>query len=339
LQTWYSRRHERSLMFLRPYLAPGKKMVISEWDMGYDDGQPARAEAVVFALREIVGPNPDVAYVSHWWNGDDQEGSATWEKHQTRKGGALRPVVAAVQAFREGAAAPDPVPPPPDPAPPPPAGTIDLPAWCTLRRAIVPPGNKYWRIVRAYWRDSDTSGGTHHIYALQPHNPAVSMKVRWENTTDTVPLDKPLNEPAGNYAMFGAEYMAWLEGGGASLSDSVSGMKLPQNQHVSYYIEWELAENEAPPPPPSIPAALKTLLLAEAERRQVLQFNPTAALQKVIFAGDLDQFTPNSPEFYVTYENRVYVGQRAENGRGVVRVYFAPSGVWTPVQFVERGGA
>jgi hypothetical protein len=336
LQTWYSRRHEQALRFLGPYIASGKRMIISEWDMGYDTSQEARAADCVYALANIVGTNPAIVAVNHWWNSDDGEGAATWEKHQTRKGGAFRPVVNAIKAFREGAE-PGPVPPPPDPAPPPPPGdTIQLPSWCVVHRAVVPAGQQYWHLRRAYWQDSDTAGGKHHIYALEPHDPTCTMYVRWESTVDSVPLDKPASEPAGNYAMFGAQYQAWVEGRGARLSDSVSGMKLPQNQHVAYYLEWELKMKADPLPPPTIPEALKTLLLAEAERRLALPFNPTAAIQKVIFAGDVDQFTPNSPEFWVTHEGKVYVGQRAENGRGRVRVYFCMSGDWSNVHYVER---
>jgi hypothetical protein len=265
LQTWYSRRHEQALQFLTPYTAVGKKMIINEWDMGYDDGQEARATAVVYALEHIIGPNKHVLFINHWWNGDDNEGANTWEKHQTRKGGQFRPVVHAVAAFRASASSTVPVSDPVEPhdteeptdmgntepsvdptvlqpLPFAPSSDIRLPEWCKVERASVSAGQPYWHLKRAYWQDSDQSGGTHHIYALNPHDPTVTLVVRWDSHADRVPLEKPENEPAGNYPMFGALYSAGLEGRGTAISDSVSGMKLPQNQHVSYFLEWELRD-------------------------------------------------------------------------------------------------
>lgn len=80
------------------------------------------------------------------------------------------------------------------------------------------------------------------------------------------------------------------------------------------------------------PATLQSALLAEADRRQVIEFNPDAALQKRIFADD---FVPNSPEFEVEFGDVRYVAQRAENlASGEVRVYYARSGNWRYVQYV-----
>jgi len=79
---------------------------------------------------------------------------------------------------------------------------------------------------------------------------------------------------------------------------------------------------------------LKDALLAEAEARQVIQFNPNAALQQRIFA---DGFVPNSPEFDVQVSGVTYRAQRAEHlGTGKVRVYYARVGDWGNVRFVER---
>jgi hypothetical protein len=76
-------------------------------------------------------------------------------------------------------------------------------------------------------------------------------------------------------------------------------------------------------------------LLQEAERRQVIQFNPGAALQKRIFA---EGYVPNSGEFSVTAAGTNFTAQRAEHlGTGSVRVYFAVAGNWSNVQFVQRG--
>lgn len=84
-------------------------------------------------------------------------------------------------------------------------------------------------------------------------------------------------------------------------------------------------------------AAADAALLAEGEARQVIQFNPSAALQKRIFA---DNFVPNSPEFGLTVNGVAYTGQRAEDlGTGHVRVYYVVVGDWANVQTVERGAA
>jgi hypothetical protein len=86
-------------------------------------------------------------------------------------------------------------------------------------------------------------------------------------------------------------------------------------------------------------AALDTLgraLLDEAERRQAIQFNPTAALQKAIFA---DGFVPNSGEFHLQLAWVSYAGQRAEHlSSGRVRVYYAVAGQWNNVTYAERPG-
>lgn len=90
-----------------------------------------------------------------------------------------------------------------------------------------------------------------------------------------------------------------------------------------------------PDPDPAPTATLAQALLAEADRRQVLQFNPDAALQKHVFA---DGFVPNSPEFDLTFDGVKYIGQRAENLRtGEVRVYHVRVGDWDAVAYETRG--
>lgn len=90
-----------------------------------------------------------------------------------------------------------------------------------------------------------------------------------------------------------------------------------------------------PKPDPTPSATLAQALLAEADRRQVLHFNPQAALQKQVFA---DGFVPNSPEFDLTFDGVNYIGQRAENLRtGEVRVYHVRVGDWDAVAYETRG--
>lgn len=88
------------------------------------------------------------------------------------------------------------------------------------------------------------------------------------------------------------------------------------------------------PAQPSISITLETILLSYAERFQVIQFNPDAALQKVIFA---DGFVPNSGEFAFSQAGTTYIGQRAEKlENGEVRIYFVAEGDWGNVRYAVR---
>lgn len=76
------------------------------------------------------------------------------------------------------------------------------------------------------------------------------------------------------------------------------------------------------------------VVLFVGDTRQVMQFNPDAAIQKRIFA---DGFVPTSPEFTQAVGGATYVGQRAERlDTGQVRVYFVRSGQWNSVYFATR---
>lgn len=339
LATWFSRRHEQALKFLQPYISAGKRLIINEWDMGYDDGQEYRARGVAYALEHIIGPNDAILFVSQWWNGDKGEGSFAWDKHRTREDGVLLPVVHAVAAFRAGASLPD------NPGGTggtggaggeQPTGEIRLPEWVRVDRAVVPVGQKYWQLKQAYWQDSHESGGTHHIYALNPHDGAVEMLVKWGTATDRVKLEKPQSEPAGNYAMFGAEYSAQLEGRGVTLSDKVSGMKMPQNQHVSYFLEWELATKEGEVP---VPTDWKTALMDNLDAAQLskgIRLNPNAAIQKVIFAQGFVPVVGEVP--FVHPDKSLPATQKAERLADNAKRYYSWSAA-EGVKWYERGGA
>jgi len=79
---------------------------------------------------------------------------------------------------------------------------------------------------------------------------------------------------------------------------------------------------------------LQAELVAQAQAHQVIQFNPTAALQERIFAHD---FVPNSGEFDMAVGNAVYRAQRAEHLQsGEVRVYYVRVPHWSNVEFISR---
>ncbi len=84
-------------------------------------------------------------------------------------------------------------------------------------------------------------------------------------------------------------------------------------------------------------AALSAQLIAEAAQRQVISFDPGAALQKRIFD---DGYVPNSPEFDIENKGVRYRAQQAEHLQtGERRVYYAASGDWSNVHFVSRNTA
>jgi len=81
---------------------------------------------------------------------------------------------------------------------------------------------------------------------------------------------------------------------------------------------------------------LRESLLIEATRTQVMRFNPTASLQRRIFA---DGFAPNSDEFDVPFGDATYRAQRSEHlGTGKVRVYYCKVPDWSNVLYIERAG-
>jgi hypothetical protein len=91
------------------------------------------------------------------------------------------------------------------------------------------------------------------------------------------------------------------------------GAGLPWKKHVCFAGTFQRTIYRAQPT-----GTFRERLLAEAARRQVIQFNPSAALQQRIFAAG---FVPNSPEFEIDE----CIAQRAEHlDTGEVRVYFAP---------------
>lgn len=108
----------------------------------------------------------------------------------------------------------------------------------------------------------------------------------------------------------------------------------------------EQLQNGNPPPVLTRPAlpetpmptpgddTLRTLLTTEAARRQLLHFNPQAALQKRIFA---DGFVPNTDEFTITADNAQYVAQQAEHlASGEKRVYYVKVGDWGNIQTIRN---
>jgi hypothetical protein len=105
----------------------------------------------------------------------------------------------------------------------------------------------------------------------------------------------------------------------------------PLLQRLAPTIREHLATAETPLLPALPP---RELLLAAAEKRIALAFNPEAALQKAAFK---DGFVPNGEEFALEFAGSTFICQRAERlSDGAVRVYHCRSGEWATVWHVER---
>ena len=115
-------------------------------------------------------------------------------------------------------------------------------------------------------------------------------------------------------------------------SEQVVGMGMPYKLHTSVFIilqmmRWDQVSAATYP-------TLAAQIVGEAEKRQVIEFNPQAALQKAIFAAG---FVPNSPGFETVREGVRYIAQRAEHlNSGEVRIYFVKVGDWGNVAYQVR---
>ncbi len=116
---------------------------------------------------------------------------------------------------------------------------VKVPDWIKVTDANVPAGTRYWRLFKVEYWDDQRSGGTHHIYTMNPYDSSKRIAVSNGQQTWEVPLDKPNNEPSSNFAMWGGNYYkAWMTG---MPSDTIEGMHMPAKHHVSYLLWWEEA--------------------------------------------------------------------------------------------------
>lgn len=102
-----------------------------------------------------------------------------------------------------------------------------------------------WKLTRVEYLSEEHSGGTHHIYAMEPHSPTEQLEVCTPGECFFIPLDKPANEPAANFAMWaGGAYTARIAG---QISDEIGHLKMRgpteeteyQAHHISYKLTWE----------------------------------------------------------------------------------------------------
>lgn len=141
----------------------------------------------------------------------------------------------------------------------------------------------------------------------------------------------------GNYALFQHYYPGQGQQGPWCIkpfgpAETAVGIGMPNNWHVSTFVIWTTVPRDEWEGQTPGYSSLKEALAKEAQKAQVIQFNPKAALQRAIFAAN---FVPNSPEFDLEYNRVAYRAQRAEHLRtGEVRVYFAMVGQWDIVEWV-----
>lgn len=122
-----------------------------------------------------------------------------------------------------------------------------------VSRAYCSTGLGCWRLVGVEYLPEEVSGGTHHIYITEPHDATVEMEV-CVSTGDCyrVPLDKPQDEPAANFAMFaGARHRVQLVG---APSDEIFNLMMRgpteetehQAHHISFKLTWEWTREIGP---------------------------------------------------------------------------------------------
>ncbi len=188
-------------------------------------------------------------------------------------------------------------------------------------------GDVYYKLIGAAFIDEEAAAGRHIITVDvidENFNRIQGAKVwhgwpthRFPEFDERVQLTIFGSQPA-EWGLF-ATFDAWTVPGpywvqvADGKSDTFYGAGLPWKKHVCFAGTFQRTIYRAQPA-----GTFRERLLAEAARRQVIQFNPSAALQQRIFAAG---FVPNSPEFEIDE----CIAQRAEHlGTGEVRVYFAP---------------
>ncbi len=110
--------------------------------------------------------------------------------------------------------------------------------------AAAQPGQRYWKVIKAEFQNSQEGGGRHHIFieVLDEAGKRIvgqPVEVLWSDGSATVYTeDKPAPEYAANFPMYGnlGGYALRIPG----LSETVTGMGLPGGkQHVVYNVVFQ----------------------------------------------------------------------------------------------------
>lgn len=260
------------------------------------------------------------------------------------------------------------VPAPTPQTPPAPSGEVQLPSWVGVQKATVAPGSKVWRLKRAEYHADDTSGGRHHIYIEEPHNPNIRAVIKNTATSEVfyIPLEKPRSEPAGNHPMYGVGNVYSVEMEGAA-SDRVTGLTMPGNHHVTYHLWFEMTTEPvkeipvptpptptppAPTPPAPVPSPVPAPAMSAPEQAFALvgknvTLNPTHALPGMILginrnAGQDKGYHLLGPEVRFQNAQKKYVALGGINWTtNEMIVALAQEGDWNPaniLMYIRRGG-
>jgi CRP-like cAMP-binding protein len=95
--------------------------------------------------------------------------------------------------------------------------------------ADVPPGQSYWRLVKAYWQDKEESGNDHTIYVevLDENGSRIvgqPVEIRWQDgSLPVLTEDKPPYEYPANFPMYGTLGSYSVSVGGLP-SDTIQGL-------------------------------------------------------------------------------------------------------------------
>ena len=114
-----------------------------------------------------------------------------------------------------------------------------------MEPAPVPPGQLYWKLIRAEYQGPDESDGKHHIYFKVEDEQGKPLEYQrvWQGWPDDK-TDATTNEAGETniplWASFSPEheagpYTAWVDG---LPSDRVTGMGLPLKRQVNFLLTW-----------------------------------------------------------------------------------------------------
>lgn len=214
---------------------------------------------------------------------------------------------------------------------------------CSIQPAIITPLDAiYWKVVHAVALPPSESHGIHNIYVrcFNENNQRMSgvpVDLFWPGGQHSGKTEiKPEGEWGDiNFPMYGdwkpeegpGPYSISI--GDRRPSEVVAGMGLPRKQHYSFVIFYKLLPVEAP-----TVETFDQMFLRLGQANQAIRLNPGASLQRAILDAG---FVPTSKEFSATWENVVWVAQRAEQLRtGEVRVYRCPVGQYDQISYVTR---
>lgn len=213
----------------------------------------------------------------------------------------------------------------------------------TFTPATVAVGQRYWRLKSIEYLDEQAAGGTHHLYSMNPHDRRFNTRVSWSSSYADAPHEKPTDEPAANFAMFGEGFAVQLRSPDGLPSDSASGFGMYGSRHVSFKFVWEEVTKEGGTVPPTTPTKTLEDTAFEEMTEHQLRVTPTFALPSAIIRYN-DQLGDNrkgfdfvTPELRFDYSGVRYAMMGAQHPVSEAKlVAYAKDGDWRNVQIKVR---